>query len=569
MPTSRTGRERLRARTRSRVFGILSGAIVLAGVTSGQVRAAKTISAAAGPAERTIAVADLEEFLRDGTINRNLRWYANQLTDQQQADLRRVLQERFEIDPVSVSRFTHLPEGEALLRRLTILLESNDRERVFKALRAALTLAAFDEEGLTIANVIRKYPLSDLRVDVDTVLRATRQARQLFFDSEAIFAYVRDRPAEIEESESASKIDPDSVFDPRQAGAIPYTTTELSFSNPSRPEVSSVLADLYVPTVSEPAPLVVISHGVASDRETFVYLANHLASRGFAIAAIAHPGTDKLRFSQFFDGFAQPPEPEVFLQRPQDISSLLDAIEQSPRWNQRIQTERVGLIGQSLGGYTVLAASGAQLDFNHLNESCRNAKEQILPFNLSTLLQCRLGELPPSSYDVRDERVAATIAINPVANAVFGPRGMDALTVPLSIVGGNHDFFTPAVAEQIYPFAWAGSDEKYLVLMENGTHFSFLRGNEASAIELPDVAIGPDPEIARPILNSLATAFFETHLNQLETYETYINSSYLNTEAEPFRFAVSRSLSDAELENVIRQRGIVSPLFGGGSESVN
>ncbi|MEM6448462.1 MAG: alpha/beta hydrolase [Cyanobacteria bacterium P01_D01_bin.123] len=526
-------------------------------------RAAKTISATAGPAERTIEVADLEIFLQDGTITRELRWYADQLTEQQQDDLRQLLQERFEVDPVTVSRFARLAEGEALLRRLTVLIENDDPERVLKALRAALTLAAFDDEGLTIANVIRKYPLSDLRVDVARVLRATQQAKQLFFDSESVFNYVRDRATtDNPEADENAATPPSPALDPRQQGDELFTTIEIDFANPARPDAPAVLADLYVPSADIPAPLIVISHGVASSRETFAYLAEHLASRGFAVAAIAHPDTDELRFEQFFGGFAQPPEPELFLQRPQDISSLLDEIERSPRLQERIQTDRVGLIGQSLGGYTVLASSGAQLNFSHLYDSCRDAEAQILPFNLSTLLQCRLRELPQAAYEIEDDRVAAVLAINPVANNVFGPQGMGALDVPLLAIGGDLDFFAPAVTEQIYPFAWAGSEEKYLVLMDKGTHFSFLRGNEAGVFELPEIAIGPDPKIAHPILKGLATAFFETYINQAEDFAPFITNTYLNTDAEPFQFAVSRSLTELELEEAISQTAILDNLLG-------
>ncbi|MEO1133716.1 MAG: alpha/beta hydrolase [Cyanobacteria bacterium J06639_1] len=526
-----------------RIGGFLASGLGIASWMSAPAIAAETISATAGPLERTISVDSLEQFLEDGTITRELRWYADQLTEQQLADLRRVLQEPFEIDPVTVARFARLPEGEALLRRLTVLIENDDRELVLKSMRAALTLAAFDEDGLTIANAIRNYPLRDLRVNVAQVLRASNQAKQLFIDSKLVFDYVRDR--------SANPADPDApeqAIALRQPGEFDFTQGELTFFNPARPDVPGVRADIYVPSAKELSPLIIISHGVASSRETFRYLAEHLASHGFAVAAIAHPDTDELRYEQFFSGFAIPPEPDLFLQRPQDISSLLDEVERSPRWGVRIETERVGVIGQSLGGYTVLAAAGAELNFAHLYDSCRDAEAQILPFNLSTLLQCRLRELPADTYVLQDDRVAAVLALNPVSNNVFGPDGMAALDVPFLSVSGDLDFFAPAVAEQIYPFAWAGSEDKYLVLMESGTHFSFLRGNEGGVIELPEAAIGPDPDIAHPILQGLATAFFEAHINQSEPFENFIQDSALNPNAEPFRFAVSRSLSEPELD---------------------
>lgn len=55
----------------------------------------------------------------------------------------------------------------------------------------------------------------------------------------------------------------------------------------------SVPVDFYVPNQQAkpgaPIPVIVISHGLGSDRTTFAYLAIHLASYGFAVLVPEHP----------------------------------------------------------------------------------------------------------------------------------------------------------------------------------------------------------------------------------------------------------------------------------------
>ncbi len=64
---------------------------------------------------------------------------------------------------------------------------------------------------------------------------------------------------------------------------------------------------------SPPFPLIVISHGIASDRSSFVYLAEHLASYGFAVAVLEHPGSNAERIQLYFAGLAGPPDAAEFI----------------------------------------------------------------------------------------------------------------------------------------------------------------------------------------------------------------------------------------------------------------
>lgn len=533
--------------------GILSATLVAWGSTVVPAPAATSISASLGPVQRSIAVSDLEIFIETGEIPRSLKWYADRFTPEQLATLRQLLRQPIDVDVLTIERFTRLPAGETLLRRLLVLFNTTDPDSTYKALRSALIIAASQDDGLTVANIIRSYPLSTININVDNVLAGVGQARELLIDDDAAIAYLQAIDTVQAEASAKTMDDPPPgppLSNPLESGPLAWIPTSISFRNPMRSGIEQT-ANLYLPQDPDSqAPLVVISHGVGSSRNTFDYLARHLASKGFAVAAVEHPDTSAMRFEAYLEGFADPPSPELFYQRPADISALLDAIEAEPAFSRRVRTEQVGLVGQSLGGYTVLASAGAQLDFDYAADTCETFEGELLPFNLSLLLQCSLLEIPADASPLNDDRIGAVLAINPVSSTVFGPRGMEQLELPLMMVAGNNDFFAPAIPEQLYPFTWAGSDRKHLVMVEGGTHFSFLSGFEEGAVQLPEAVIGPNPALAHPVMNGLATAFFETYINDKPEYSAFLDRPSI-PENSPFNFFPTQSLSNRELSNAL------------------
>ena len=264
-------------------------------------------------------------------------------------------------------------------------------------------------------------------------------------------------------------------------------------------------------------------------------------------------------YREFIAGFEADLDRQLAIKRPLDITSLLNHLEQlsatEPAWENVIRTDKVGVIGHSLGGFTALAVGGALFDFNYLGNACSDFQNSILPFNLSLLFQCQVRNLPSGEYRMHDDRVAAIFAINPVTSSVFGPAGLGQINIPVMMVAGSNDYFAPAVAEQIEPFTWLQTEERYLVLVDNGTHFSFLRGNRQGdgVFNLPPELIGPDPQLAHSGLKALASVFFHTHIGGTDEYEPYLSEFSIPAgDDSPFNFSLTRSLTQAEIEEAIR-----------------
>lgn len=378
------------------VASILACCVLYTTAGVSRSHAAERLSIRVSGAQRVLSVDDLEFFIRTGDIPDSLRWYANRLTAEQISELRAVLQKPLEVEPRVVSTFVNDTIGELLLRRLSSLFWGGTQDSNFKALRSALVLAAYDEDGLTLLNAIRQYPLRELCINLGPILSAADDLEDILIESKQIYAYVN--------QQAGTGVTSPEIFladlpDPLEAGTNEWSKSPLTIINPERDPGDAIAVDLYVPEgLDTPAPLVVISHGMASSRNTFAYLAEHLASQGMAVAALEHPTSDALRFQQYIAGFEEEPNPRAFIHRPLDITTLLNELEQKaetdPDWEGRIRTERVGVIGQSLGGYTVLASGGATLDFEYLEDECDDFAKTLLPFNLSRLLQCQILRLP-------------------------------------------------------------------------------------------------------------------------------------------------------------------------------
>ena len=301
-----------------------------------------------------------------------------------------------------------------------------------------------------------------------------------------------------------------------------------------------------------------VSHGLASNPDTLQYLSQHLASHGFAVAALEHPKTGSRDFAAFLSGLSKALQTEEAVQRPYDVKYLLDALEQKVKtdpltpmyqWRDRINTEQVGLIGHSLGGYTVFTLAGAQLNFNQINKECSIPEPNVSSFNVSKILQCRFSSLDVNNINLSDRRVKAVLALNPLGGStLLGKEGIQNIKIPVAIFASGDDLFTPAVPEQFFPFVWLTSTNKYLVTFPKGTHFSFLERSDRGVLVVPATILGEKPEFTHPYTKALSLAFFQAHLNNRAEFGAYLNNAYVQAIASPrFPASLTTNFSEAQL----------------------
>ncbi len=502
--------------------------------------AAERIYASYGAIERSIPVDALETYAKTGKLNDDLAAYADYLNPQQLAQLRRVLLTPIDLSPVAVSQFLYTPIGETLLERLGQVIKTEARQPGFYALRAALILAAADSDGLTLLNVLRKFPTSGIRINLGRSLEIAAQLESLINQTKQAIALVKQQSTA---AALRAPVDFSQLGDLRRRGRFTWEKQTLKLYDRRRERMFP--ADIYLPKTQAPAPVIVISHGLGSDRNSFEYLAQQLASYGFAVAVPEHPGSSAEQLRALLAGRAnEVARPNEFINRPLDVKYLLDQLERLDQSDPTIQLnlQQVGVIGQSFGGYTALALAGASLNFEQLQKDCENLNDT---WNVSLLLQCRALELPATQYNLRDERVKAAIAINPITSSVFGKAGLSQIQIPVMIVSSSADRAAPTLPEQILPFTWLTNPEKYLVLLEGGTHFSTIGESDPKTdpLTIPEQVIGPDPAIARRYMNALSVAFFETYVAGAPQYRPYLSADYAQAISQaPLSLSLVQSL---------------------------
>ncbi|MBD2681953.1 MULTISPECIES: alpha/beta hydrolase [Nostoc] len=508
-----------------------------------------------------IATQDLEVFANEGKITKDFAFYANRTQPEQLAQMREFLKTKFQISPTVISQFTYSPIGEKMLQRLGELLQTQNRINGFYALRSALILSAASPEGLSVINIIKNYSSPSIRLNFSESIQTIGQLSQLLQKRDIVVSEIQ--KIATQEAANVPPIDFAQKPDIRQRGEFNSTKITLTLHDRSRDGKSKTVlerkydVDVYLPQpksaiAPEPYRVIVISHGLAEDRSSFVYIAEHLASYGFAVAALDHPVANSKQFQKFLTGIASPPQPTELIDRPLDVKYVLDELqrlnETDSRFKNKLNVQQVGLIGHSLGGYTALALAGGSFDFAKIRQECNPNRS----LNISTFLQCRANDLKPNNYLIEDDRIKAIMLMNPLNSVLFGKQGLSKITIPVMMVAGSQDIFTPAVPEQIQPFSQLPSKDKYLALIENATHFSVQSDLPSSetVIPVPQGLLGPDRKSVYSYMNSLGVAFFQTHLSDRQEYKPYITASYAQFISQA---PTNLSLVNSDSEKVISQ----------------
>jgi predicted dienelactone hydrolase len=526
--------------------------------------AAERLTVAYGLIERTISIESLEAYAKDGTVEGDFKDYVRYLEPEQLESLRRILGTKADLSSVAVAQFLYTEQGEALLRRLGEVIRTESNLSGFYATRAAMIMAASDPEGLTPINVLEHFPLPKVRVDLERALKILGDLEKLVKQTQGAIALIEQQSSL--ETTAKPWIPFPNLPDLRSPGSFTWQKRTLVLNDIDRKASPnrSFLTDIYLPTPqpATPPPLIVISHGLGSDRSSYAYLAQQLASYGFAVAVPEHPGSSSQQIEALITGEASEViAPAEFVNRPLDIRYLLDQLEvlsqTDPRFSGRIDLQRVGVIGQSLGGYTALALAGAEFNLNQLAQDCKNSDT----LNLSLLLQCRVLQLPQTKLSFRDDRVKAVIAINPIGSSLLGKTDLSKIQIPVMLISGTADTVAPSLLEQILPFTWLQTPNKYLTLLDGGTHFSTIDvpQDQSSAsgelVDIPDAFVGPDPRVARIYVRAIGVAFFKTYVENDSEYNVFLNAGYIHSISQKsFPITLVQALTGAQLAKIYREQ---------------
>ncbi|MBD1851367.1 alpha/beta hydrolase [Leptolyngbya sp. FACHB-711] len=500
---------------------------------------AQQVNISYGPLEISVPIEALETYAETGEVDRSLRFYTRFIPSENKEQFRQVLRDRIDLDVGEISQVTYSSVGETSLQHLGEVIQTESRQNGFYALRSAAIAAAADAEGLSLLNLIKQFPSHSIRVRADRAMQVADEFSQLAQQTDRITAFIAQQNAA---DAAAQPLSFDRRTDLQQVGIANWQKQTLTLTDHRRDRAFAV--DFYLPNAQTPAPVLIISHGIAADRGDFSELAQHLVSYGFAVAVLDHPGSDTQQLRNWLSGLAdEMTAPDEFVHRPQDVSYLIDQVEQlnrSGNFKDRLNLDQIGVIGHSLGGYTALALAGANLNFNLLKQQCQPDLTHLNITNLSMLLQCEaLHTTQPTSLQLKDDRVKAVIAMNSASNGIFGQAGLQQIQIPVMMIGGSDDLISPVLLEQVCPFTWLTMPDKYLAVIKKGTHV--YSSHSSSRSLFPGETQNPSSGQAQRYLEALSLAFAKVHVAAQPDYRDYLQASYAKS--------ISRSPLDLTLMN--------------------
>lgn len=220
---------------------------------------------------------------------------------------------------------------------------------------------------------------------------------------------------------------------------------------PNAPLLSKSSAAPNAPLIPGPRklPLIVLSHGTGGSADQMAWLGTALARAGFIAAAVNHPGNNGSE-PYTAQGFV------LWWERAADLSDVITGMLADEELGPRIDRDRIGAAGFSIGGYTVMELAGAQTDMSVLYDECREHTDLAWchvpemkafgppPQMLETTRKTSSVSLARSGESFADDRIHAVFAISPAIEEVLTPDSLKAIRMPIEVVVGNADPIAPA-----------------------------------------------------------------------------------------------------------------------------
>lgn len=516
-----------------RGVSILSVTLIVTGMGAINTQAAERVTLRLGFLEKTVELKDLEEFAQTGQVPEHLRLFSPVLTPK----VREALISHLAIDAEIVDSFMqellNTPDGQLLMQQLQEALPNSS----VAEFQTALSLALQENDHLSILNVLRSHPQENIVIDTRPAMGIALRLHSALFQSQ-ILAPIIERELGVSEEELAQlKVS----FDPSAPGPEEVRQRSLVLRDYKRDR--KIPIDLYYSAQTR-GPLIVMSHGFAADRRFMGYLAQHLASYGFSVVSIEHPGSSIETLANITLEFNPTKllSASEFMDRPQDVSFVLDELEDlRDNWSyvyNKFDTEQVTVIGHSLGGSTALALAGAKLNFREVRDFC----QQRTPIGRTPAdwLQCSAATLPHSEVQLRDKRITRAIALNPLVGQLFGKTGLKHLDTPILLLSSSGDVITPGLDHQLRPFQEIDQD-KYFVSVTGATHMSVTDlanlGSAMSQGTLVREVIGEEAAPVRRLVKGLSLAFVEQSTDNQQIYKPFLTAAYVQALSTP-RFSM-------------------------------
>lgn len=493
--------------------------------------AAQTLVVRKGIFSESIDLADLRKIAETGTVPSNLEGYAKRLSAEQRTAILGALRAKVPLGVVAISRLLNTRIGSTILADIASVTDRPAASAGVQALRAAMVLGANAPGGLSIVSFIENYPSERLVIDLDRTFEVMGNLNTGFWQTQQFMSAISPQL-------TPQQVSLNLPFNAAEKGNNNVNILNLNLNDNGRNRAIPV--DVYwSEAASVNKPVIVFSHGMGSVKTDMKYLAEHLASHGFIVAALEHPGSNESHVNAAIGG-GPLIEPQEFLNRPKDVSFVLDELAKLNQTTGPLQgklaTDNTLIVGYSMGGGTALSLAGAELQLEETKKRCQG---NLVAFSFGETLQCIAALLPENSYQLRDPRIKRAVALNPTASLLFGETGINKVEVPVLMLAGSADKTTPAFREQIVPFSKLPTP-KLLAGIVGGTHLSVKdpsktmdQAGQPSTLFSGDEVVGDQAVDIRNYTKAIVLAFAGQMTAEAERYKVFLSSDYAQSVSTP------------------------------------
>jgi predicted dienelactone hydrolase len=241
-------------------------------------------------------------------------------------------------------------------------------------------------------------------------------------------------------------------------------------------------------SATQPAPVVLFSHGLGGARTNSVYLGQHWSARGYVAVFLQHPGSDdtvwkNLPPGQRMSALNRAASASNFLLRVRDVPAVIDQLESGNKQQDhplggRLDLRHLGMSGHSFGAVTTQAVSGQAV--------------------------------PLGGQRYTDKRIRAAIAFSPSSPRRGDPaRAFGSVGIPWLLMTGTNDtspIGDADVESRLAVYANLPTTiDRYELVLHDAEHSAF------SDRALPGDRQARNPNHHRAIL-ALSTAFWDAYL---------------------------------------------------------
>jgi predicted dienelactone hydrolase len=264
---------------------------------------------------------------------------------------------------------------------------------------------------------------------------------------------------------------------------------------------------VFYPQEPGPYPVIVFSHGAGGSQSCCEGLTRHWATYGYVTLQPTHEdstvqrrnaGEEDINFLVAVRDALK--KPALWQSRPKDISFVLDSLpvlqKRIPALSGKMDVERIGVGGHSMGAFTADAIAGALVN---------------LPSHPAT--------------NFADPRVKAVVLLSPQGPGEFGlaDHSWDHVNLPLLSMTGSLDLGAENHGPdwKKIPFERSQPGAKYHVFIEGANHMSFITAKTL----LPGRAAQGDSILG--FTNSASLAFWDAYLKADAGAKSYLLSDAL------------------------------------------